>query len=191
MMALGAPAELLLEIQQAAADEVRHAQGAVELLSALKGVELSFGALPTATLSLSTSRAELMALLLREACVNETLGVAELGEALARCAEPKITAHLKEVIEDETRHASLAWRSLKWLLEGADELERGALCVLAQELTMSDHGWASPPLDSLTEALNAYGVLSAEQVKRAHQRALREVITPCLIELDLLTQRVA
>ena len=191
MMAIGAPADLLLAVQEAAADEVRHARRAAELLSALGGERVGFGSLPIEQVQISAHRAEILERLIREACFGETLGVAEVTEQACLCDHPIIRDHLATVRDDETRHAGLAWRALQWIIESADTHERPALVLLAQNTfaslgaefnlaRKSDHAQGVHAY-----ALNHFGVLTAAQTHRARSAAYYEVIVPCIQQLDL------
>ena len=188
LMALGAPAELLLETQRAAADEVKHAEEVYSWLSALKGLPVGPGAFPSERLSPRVDLRDITLSLAREACLCETLGVAEVSAARelvqgARGPEA-ISAHLAQVEADETRHAALAWRTLAWLMESAtdtlrheviESFERGAreLLSVEPEALKPEH----------TSALSCFGVLSAAQRYEARLSAAREVIAPALHQL--------
>ena len=190
MMSVGAPAELLAEIQLAAADEVKHAQSAAVILSALSGVALSPGALSLDDLSLETSRVALIESLILEACVGETLGVAEITEALKRCDREFVRSHLAQVLKDETRHAGLAWGSLRWLIESAPRDEQAHLIRVTQETfrRAANHLGLTARVVQLRVtpdiALNSWGVLSPSQTQAIRIRAYRTVVLPCLRELE-------
>ena len=190
LMGLGAPADLLLATQEAAADEVRHARRAIEIASALTGEKLSFGELSVGSLNVGASRGEVLDRLIREACFNETLGVAEVTAQASCCDHSLIQAHLDEVRDDETRHAGLAWRSLQWILESAPQTERAALELRARlrftELTeelLNKRAVSVERQDALT--LNHFGVLTALQTQRAHLTAYHAVIAPSITALGL------
>jgi hypothetical protein len=114
LLALAAPPELLAETQRAALDEVEHARLAFTLASRFAGRPVGPGPLRTADLDLDRPLAAFVAALVQEGCVGETLGAAE-AELLAEHADPRLAARLLEVAADETRHAALAWRTLRWL----------------------------------------------------------------------------
>lgn len=121
LMAIGAPPELLADTQRAAGDEVRHAQVAYGLASAYGGEAMGPGPLDLRNLPLQYDFMTVMRGLVEEACVGETLGAAEAAEAAANCVDPVVRAILEEIAEDEARHAALAWKSLRWMLQQAPE----------------------------------------------------------------------
>ena len=117
LLALGAPASLLRDTQLAAADEVRHAELAYGLASAYAGAPLGPGPLPLDGAMPALDAIAVTRTLVEEACIGETLGAAEAAETAAGCHDPAVKAVLTEIAADEARHAALAWRSLRWLLD--------------------------------------------------------------------------
>ena len=97
-----------------------------------------------------------------------------------------ISNHLHQVVKDESRHAALAWRSLKWLIDSAPEDERQALdSQVAQTFYESAQAYqvlrtrVMSTQDS-NPSLNHYGVLSQKQVRAVRIQAFYEVILPAL-----------
>jgi len=188
LMSLGAPAQLLLETQEAAAEEVRHAQEVYSWLSALQGEAVRPGPFPSTSLTLCANRREMIFSLVQEACLSETLGVAEVSYARSLACTlqgpARITAHLARVEEDETRHASLAWRTLAWLLEDAPE---ALLDEVAERFELGLHELLEIPTRSTfsthERALNAFGVLSPSQTLMARHEGVKQVLTPALVHL--------
>ncbi|MCB9741567.1 MAG: ferritin-like domain-containing protein [Alphaproteobacteria bacterium] len=172
LMALGAPPELLAETQAAAADEVRHARGAYSLASAYAGRALGPDALPLTDLCVSTEREAVLRALVAEACVGETLGVAEALAAAEACVDPVVKAHLTQVAADETRHAGLAWRALRWLV--GEDPALAAIAREAAEQALAEH---LAPLPAEPGA-PAHGLLSAEAREALRQQAALSVVWP-------------
>jgi hypothetical protein len=195
LMALGAPADLLLDTQSAAYDEVIHAQLALDVVSALRGEQVSFGPFPADQLSLRTDRDEILVSLIEEACLGEVLGVVEAGEELAMMQSeggPEVLCErLTRVITDESRHAALAWRTFAWLLDGdqPSSVERARRCDLALHTLLSatvrlinvdvEHEMALEQVASL----NAVGLLSRSARTELRLQGLREVIIPGVFAL--------
>jgi hypothetical protein len=120
LLRFGAPPDLLTDALAAAADEVQHAEQTFALASAYAHEPLGPGALriddlqPTSDLEVFVTR------LITEGCVGETLGVAE-ALALLECElDPLLRPSLEQIAADETRHAALAWRTLKWIATRVD-----------------------------------------------------------------------
>jgi hypothetical protein len=131
LLALGAPAALVLTTQQAMADEVRHAELAFGLAQAFGGAPVGPGPLDLSGVAPETEPAAILRRLIAEACVNETLCVADAMAARAG-AHPSERAVLDTIVEDETRHAALAWRTLGWLLRDAPDLRPVATAAFAE-----------------------------------------------------------
>ena len=205
LMGVGAPADLILETQHAAADEVRHAQLAYKLASVYLGEEVGPGPLSLDQLKIDTDRLSVIKGLINEACFGETLGVAEVKEAATHAVNPEVRQILEEIAHDETRHAALAWRSLQWILNDTSEEEResvydqvAALFIARAEdfftkhQTSTEHQTASlAPSAQLSKRaereerdlqreLEAYGVLSNTLRQEVYLRTYTEVMLPCL-----------
>ena len=126
LMALGAPSDLVADTQRAAADEVEHARLAYGLASAYAGRGLGPGALALADAAPRFDPVSVVVALVEEACVGETVGVAEARGRAAHETDPVVQTVLQRIAEDEARHAALAWRSLRWLVEQHGEEVREA-----------------------------------------------------------------
>lgn len=177
LMALGAPADLLSEVQRAAADEVRHAQLAFGMIAALGGGECGPGPLSVDDMGPRLDPVEVLRGLIEEGCIGETLGAAEARMAAERAVGP-IAQVLAEIAEDETRHALLAWRTARWVID--------AFGLTRDELP----GWSAPAADlaAQTHPLAAYGMLHPTEQSALHGRIWREVIGPALDGLFDRTQ---
>ena len=188
LMGLGAPAEIILETQRAAADEVEHAREAYGLLASLLGRPVGPGDFPVSALTPRLDRREITLSVAREACLGETLGVAEVEGALAlaraHSGPREVIDHLERVAADETKHAGLAWRTLAWLLEGASP---SLYDEVAEVLTSEAHNLLSASgeeMDAPTAArLGHLGLLSEAQRLACYSQGLSEVLVPCAQEL--------
>ncbi len=127
LLALGAPPELVAGATRAQADEVRHARAAFGLAAAL-GDDGAVGPLDV--------RGEVDAeplTVLRETflggCVGETVAAAVAAAASEQATDPHTRDLLASIAADETRHAALAWKTVRWLLAAHPHL-RDALGTL-------------------------------------------------------------
>jgi hypothetical protein len=177
LMALGAPPELVLEAQRAAADEVDHATVAFAIASAAAGSPVGPGAFDMGGAAPATTRDAALVALIREACVGETVGVAEARDAAERCTEPTLRAALLKIATDEQRHAALAWKTLKWLLEGADEQRRQRARDAFAEAIASVEQVEDAPIPA---ALDAWGMPSVADRRALRRRAVEAVVRPCM-----------
>jgi hypothetical protein len=86
---------------------------------------------------------------------------------------------LSEIAEDEQRHATLAWRTVRWILS-----TRPQLLALARETfdaSLQDTG-PTPAFDPGT-GLEDWGVLSATEEAQIAKRVLSGVVAPCATAL--------
>lgn len=120
LLAVGAPPELVLAGQQALADEVEHARLCFALASLYQGTGVGPGPLPAATGADASDLESVVAAVIREACVGETLSALEAREAAARAEDPTLRRVLARIADDEQRHAELGWRFVQWALARLD-----------------------------------------------------------------------
>jgi hypothetical protein len=155
LLALGAPARLLHACKRAAADEVVHAQLAYALASAYGRTPIGPGHLNLRNVAFGASWREVVSSLIVEACVGETLGVAEAMAAAEQEREPVVRAVLERIATDELRHAQLAWQSLAWLLGIAEAHDRAwALALLERTIAaVGDRDASTRVLAPLARAL--------------------------------------
>jgi len=184
LMALGAPASLVMDATRAQADEIVHARECFSMASAFAGAALGPGPLPLdgALAREVTPRAVLVDAIV-EACVNETLAAAEAAWLSGRAIAPAIAELHETISQDESRHAALGWRTVKWLLQRHPELVDTARTTFENARSASDSGAPEPPAD---EWMAAYGCMPSAAAARLQQRVWETVIAPCadaLLEL--------
>jgi hypothetical protein len=181
LLAVGAPAELVLAAQQAMGEEIRHAELCFGLASAYAGADLGPTTLPApGALGDRTSLSEVAAAVVREGCVGETL--AAFGALAARdvAVDPAVRASLEEISRDEIAHAGLAWRFVAWALAEGDAavtqaVESAFAAALATPIEIRDDGRGSPQ----GSRAEAHGRLSVDGRRAALAEAMRDVVRPC------------
>ena len=184
LLAVGAPPTLVLAAQQALADELEHARLAFGLASLYAGTGVGPGPLVIAGLDAGVDLATLVDAVIREACLGETLAAFEAREAAAQAEDPGVRAALREIAEDEARHAELGWRFVQWALAdaGADAWAR-ARATFAAAVAEARLGVARDALDVGTPELRAHGVVDAPLRAQIWACGLRDVIEPCAAAL--------
>jgi hypothetical protein len=122
LLALGAPSWLLAETQEALGDEIRHTEMTLRRLFETTGIRAQLGPLAAATAPLRTGEDGERALfrdVLRGGAIGETLAAADAEAHAAASAEEADddaqSFHLA-IMDDESRHAALAVRTLGWML---------------------------------------------------------------------------
>lgn len=121
LMALGAPAELLESTQGALADEIAHARACSTWARRL-GRAAEPGALREAIAPLADGSRALLDDVLEGGCIGETLAAHRMAERALAAPTPGMAASLRAIAEDEARHAALAFRTARWLVEREPQL---------------------------------------------------------------------
>ena len=181
LLAVGAPAELVLAAHAAAMDEVHHARLCFALAGAYSGATLApepfpFGGGVTVTSDL----AALAAAVVREGCVGETLAALQAAEQLVHATDPAIRAALARIAEDEANHAELAFRTVAWALsQGGESVHRAVAEAFAAAFTEPAGSLPAAPNGVSNAALAAHGRLYPAALRATLARRLDDVVGPC------------
>ncbi len=175
LMALGAPADLLADCQQAAADEVRHARLAYGIATAFAGEVVGPGPLDLSGVELAVDPATVLRETIIEGCIGETMGAVEAAEAARVGDDRDIAAACARIAEDELRHAALGWRVARWLVERDPTLAAVAAVAFADGIRHHSEGITPSP-----EAIQRRGIAVRPALRRA---AVRDIIRPLVGEL--------
>lgn len=123
LVALGAPPRLIKDAHQDALDELRHTELCFELARSVDGCSDGPGAFPgarraqTGSILRSVSLARLAVDSLIEGALNEGVS-ARVVAALSKEVEIEpIRRVLREIAQDEARHAAHGWEVLEWCLQ--------------------------------------------------------------------------
>jgi hypothetical protein len=193
LMALGAPPALLEATQASMGDEIRHARLCFGMARAYGGRSIGPGPLPVHGALGSQTAAAIVSTAFLEACVGETCAAIEAAEAAERATEPAVAAVLRRIAADETRHAELGFRFLRWALEtfGADvrTAVEEALARAAAPRGREPDG--ETPRAPERDVLIGHGLLPAELRRAVREAALRDVALPCARALLDAEQRAA
>jgi hypothetical protein len=182
LLSLGAPPELVVATHEAMADETRHARDAFGLASAYAGRAIGPGKLDIGSALEARTRFDIVTTAILEGCIGETVAALEATEALGRAVAPEVRDVLARVSVEERRHAELAWRFVRWVLEHGDpelrdftarELPRLVRAELAAEQT-SEPLPGSPPA-----VLLAHGAMGADARRNIRRQVLEEIALPC------------
>ena len=100
LLAVGAPPGLVRASQESMGDETEHARLAFAVASAYAGSPVGPGALAIDGSLDGFDVAQLVATLLREGCIGETVAAIEAREALERAMDPAVRAVLETIARD-------------------------------------------------------------------------------------------
>ncbi len=174
LMAVGAPPALLEGCHRAALDEIRHARLALDVARALGDASWDFGPLPSVpTRTVTLEQIALDALL--EGCIGEGSAAAMTHIAADRARE-EIAGVQRIIAADETRHAALAWATVRWALEQDRSLAgtlRTALTEARAERNSVTSGTTDPTLARL-------GVIAPEEARRIELDVIDGIVEPVL-----------
>ena len=179
LLSLGAPADLVELTHAAMADETRHARLGFSLASAYSGQSVGPGPLSVEGSLDDNSPRGIIATLVREGCIGETVAALEAAEAREHTSDPVVHTALDQIAADETRHAELAWRTLGWALASGDA---GLARAVREELgtALDEPAPAVEEAGALAEqALLAHGLVSGRLRAELRRDALERAVRPC------------
>lgn len=180
LLAFGAPPALVSEAHQAALDEISHARVTFALASAYAGTELGPQAFSEAKrMAPATDLATWAHETIEDGCLGETIAAAEAHAAAQQSEDPVVRDVLLGIAEDETRHAELAWKILRFALQaGGEEVAAVARTVLA---TLAVRKLS--PSDDRNEDLIQHGILGEQASACLRTEVMNAVVQPCLERL--------
>jgi hypothetical protein len=178
LISLGAPADLIERTTAAMVDETKHAKACFGVASHYAGAPIGPGRLAIERSLDESSLEEIVLNAIREGCVGETIAAIEAREAAEYTADPALRELLLVISEDETRHAELAYRFLKWALavSGSPALERAVRRELAALATETPPAQSAPTDSDL--ALLRHGIVPNALRQVIRWQALTQVILP-------------
>ncbi|MEE2749813.1 MAG: MopE-related protein [Myxococcota bacterium] len=189
LMALQAPPELLLAATRAQADEVLHARACFSMASAFSNVHLGPGNLDLkGVMNHEVTAEQVLVQTILEGCINETLAASEADWLSEQADFPPIRRIQKQIAEDESRHAALGWKTVRWILQQHPELvdsardafAEGRRRLLGLPANNTDDAWMAP-----------YGCMPEMERTRLAAEVWNQVIEPCAQALLLATEKQA
>ncbi len=183
LLALGAPATLIEQTNQALVDETAHARACFALATAYQGKNVGPQPLNINDVLGDNSLESIVRTAIVEGCIGETVAALEAGEAAAQSQDPHVAGVLRKISAEESRHAELAWSFLRWVVSEHASLlplikEQFALAVAsAQDVSVI------APSEKLSSSgqrdLSAYGMLSSSSRREVYRSACLQVVGPC------------
>ena len=182
LLSFGAPPDLVSASNQAALEEVAHAQACFAQAA-------RFSDEPLGPAELELSRAwtpgdlqEAVREAFREGCVGETLAALTAKKQAEQATDLATRQLLDRIANDETRHAELAWRFVAWALQ---QTKPATLATVLREefrkaLAPSPSTALDYPAHVHRESWTRYGRLSERDKIELRKRTLSDVVRPCL-----------
>ena len=178
LMSLGAPSDLVELTTAAMADETKHAKACFAVASAYADAPIGPGRLAVERSLDEMSLEQIVLNTIREGCVGETVAAIEAREAAEHASTPALRALLVMISEDETRHAELAFRFVKWALSQGDAALEHAARREFDALAGEANG-AFEALSALEGETLRHGIVPEPMRRVVRARAISEVILPC------------
>jgi hypothetical protein len=175
LLSLGAPAELVRDAQTAMADETRHAELCFAIASAYGGAPVGPGPLDMDRALAASDARSILVTAIHEGCVGETVAALEAAEMAARADDPVVRELLHGIAEDESRHAELAYRFVRWVVGARPELGPIARAAFAGALATR----SLAPRGSDAVALSSHGFAGDGLRHEIRSLALDRVVRPC------------
>lgn len=174
LMALGAPLELIRDVQRAALDEVHHAETCWGFAARLSDSTVTLGSFPFAgAIDPNVELSKLAYDAVREGCLAETLGAAVLHDAARLCTDESTREVLQRLANEEMQHAVLSFRIVAWALAAGGQSVRAAVEDALEK------PWPGIDLDELS--LRSQVERSA--LVRAHADVVQRVLRPATAAL--------
>jgi hypothetical protein len=179
LLALGAPADLTVATNEALVDETRHARICFTLARRFGQAPLGPAALPVYGALDQFDMETTLATTLLEGCLGETSAALEARHASLCCTDESIQNALSAIADDESRHAALAFRFVRFALQRNPELTQTVVRFFDE---LSQQRFKETTIDDWTthHDLRAYGVLSASERSALAQDAARSIVVPTL-----------
>lgn len=174
LLSLGAPPDLIDATQAALADEVEHARLCFAEARRHRDQPLGPGPLAqdAAVLARVGDPIAITLAVFDEGCVGEGVSAAIAGLAAEACRDEPTAALLRRICADESRHAALAWKTLRWLLDRFGDRVATPLRARLATLTV-------PPVPHTPHPdLRAHGRLAPRECATIHRAVLRRVVRP-------------
>lgn len=184
LLALGAPADLVVASVDASRDEVEHAVACFAIASRYAGKNLGPARLDVGGASPAADLASAVSAAIVEGCIGETLSALLAEARLARAEDAEVRATLRRIANEEARHAELAWRFVGWAITaGGDAIRDAATRAFASALAKTPQTWDSSLGEIAPATLRAHGLLDEATAREVGDRALSEVVAPCAAAL--------
>ncbi len=181
LMSLGAPADLLAASTRAMADEIEHARLCFGIASQLTGRPEGVGPMDmSGALEGAGDAAAILYAAVAEGCVGETIAAVQAAAARDGARVPAIRQALSTIADDESRHATLSWRFVRWMLTERPDLRPVAARAFADGIAEVLQSRTDEPWQLEAEPLGLLAPTSSDAVAA---RVVAEVIRPCAASL--------
>jgi hypothetical protein len=172
LMSLAAPPELIHAAIRAMDDEVEHARLCFGLARRFTGEAKGPGRMDLSRLLVHQDTPEsILRAAIVEGCIEETISARCAAVALDRTVDDAIRTALTRIVDDERRHADLAWQFAAWMLETYPYLEPVARSCFVSALAEADETIE----DEDDAVLETHGHLGRVMMRSVRETTKREI----------------
>jgi len=185
LMSIGAPSNLIMRSQQASIDEIEHAKMCYGFASEFMETKIYPGLLDVDGSLEKTDMNVIIESVIRDGCIQETISAIEGHFRAHHATDEVIKSSLTKLAADETKHAQLAWDTIKWIVDQYPEYETVVNKIFVKELKKqeklanNESGYASSPLcsDPTLESMSTrYGIISKDDKEMVRIMGLNKII---------------
>ena len=187
LMSIGASSELILRSQRASIDEIEHAKMCYGFASKFMEVEIYPGPLDMIGSLDKLNIEDIIESVIQDGCIQETISAIE-GHFRAKYTSDEVVKNsLTKLAADETKHAQLAWDTIKWIVEKYPQHEVFVSKVFEKELKkeekrsitkVKNHTEDICDQSIIENMLMRYGIPSKSKKDRVRDAAIGDIIKP-------------
>ncbi|MEJ1962182.1 MAG: hypothetical protein WDO56_11820 [Gammaproteobacteria bacterium] len=176
LLAVAAPPAMLSDAIRAMEDEVQHARLCFAQARRFNGHPAGPGRLDlTAMSNVSGDETAVLLAAITEGCIGETISARVAAVAAESAADEAVRAALSRIADDEERHAELAWRFVRWMLETRPQLAPAARTRFLEHFVEVNSTTATA---DETPMPVGFGVLSRGERHNVQRATLLAMIAP-------------
>ncbi len=192
LLALGAPADLVVASVNAGRDEIEHAVACFAIASRFAGKHLGPAPLDVGGATPAVDLASIVGAAIVEGCIGETLSALLAEARLALAEDDEVRAALRRIAHEEACHAELAWRFVGWAItSGGEAVREAAARAFTSALACAPQTWDASLRGITPDVLRAHGLLDEATAREVGARAFSDVIAPCAAALTVRASAAA
>ena len=186
LISIGAPSDLLIASQAAALDEIEHAKLCYGAASSFIGQAMEPARLDVDGSFGKMNVKDILESVIKEGCIEETLSAIEAHFRTHYAKDLSVKKTLLKIAIDETRHAQLAWNTVKWAVNKYPKIHSFVTRTFEEEFkqlsTLEEEAilFSSPICESLEkdQSYRRFGALIDGDHEKIRLVGMKNVIRP-------------
>ena len=189
LMSIGAPSELLHRSQAASIDEIKHAKMCYGFASIFLDQDMIPGSLDVENSLEKIEIKDIIQSVIHEGCIEESLAALEAHFRTDIAKDPAVKTTLKEIADDETKHAKLAWDTICWILRKNPSyrtfVQNYFLEQIEKQMSKSNDYEPTPLMTTCddygkNDYLRRFGILGSSEREVIRRFGIKKIIKPTL-----------